>query len=210
MPENLDRLITRRYDELVAYQDTAYADTYLALVKRVQAIESEQRLGKKLTTAIAKNAFKLMAYKDEYEVARLYTHPDFMNKIKQQFDGDVSLTFHLAPPLFAKRDSHGHLIKQSFGPWVMRAFGWLANMKHLRGGMWDVFGRTTERRMERRLRDEYLRTMGELASTVHADNHAALVELATLPEHVRGFGHVKEKSVLAYQKKRTELLHSIG
>ncbi len=210
MPENLDRLITRRYDELVAYQDIAYADTYLALVKRVQAIESEQQLGKKLTTAIAKNAFKLMAYKDEYEVARLYTHPDFMNKIKQQFDGDVSLTFHLAPPLFAKRDSHGHLIKQSFGPWVMRAFGWLANMKHLRGGMWDVFGRTTERRMERTLRDEYLRTMGELASTVNADNHAALIELATLPEHVRGFGHVKEKSVLAYQKKRTELLRRIG
>ena len=209
MPESLDKLIARRYDELVAYQDTAYADTYLALVQRTQAIESERQLGKKLTTAIAKNAFKLMAYKDEYEVARLYSHPDFMAKIKQQFDGDVMLTFHLAPPLFAKKDSQGHLIKQQFGPWMMRAFGWLANMKHLRGGMWDVFGRTAERRMERELRDDYMRTMGELNSTLNADNHATLVELATLPEHVRGFGHVKEKSVQIYQEKRLELLKNL-
>ena len=209
MPESLEKLIARRYDELVAYQDTAYADTYLALVQRTQAIESERQLGKKLTTAIAKNAFKLMAYKDEYEVARLYSHPDFMAKIKQQFDGDVMLTFHLAPPLFAKKDSQGHLIKQQFGPWMMRAFGWLANMKHLRGGMWDVFGRTAERRMERELRDDYMRTMGELNSTLNADNHATLVELATLPEHVRGFGHVKEKSVQTYQEKRLELLKNL-
>ena len=209
MPESLDKLIARRYDELVAYQDTAYADTYLALVQRTQAIESERQLGKKLTTAIAKNAFKLMAYKDEYEVARLYSHPDFMAKIKQQFDGDVTLTFHLAPPLFAKKDSQGHLVKQQFGPWMMRAFGWLANMKHLRGGMWDVFGRTAERRMERELRDDYMRTMGELNSTLNADNHATLVELATLPEHVRGFGHVKEKSVQIYQEKRLELLKNL-
>ena len=209
MPESLEKLIARRYDELVAYQDTAYADTYLALVQRTQAIESERQLGKKLTTAIAKNAFKLMAYKDEYEVARLYSHPDFMAKIKQQFDGDVMLTFHLAPPLFAKKDSQGHLIKQQFGPWMMRAFGWLANMKHLRGGMWDVFGRTAERRMERELRDDYMRTMGELNSTLNADNHATLVELATLPEHVRGFGHVKEKSVQIYQEKRLELLKNL-
>ena len=209
MPESLDKLIARRYDELVAYQDTAYADTYLALVQRTQAIESERQLGKKLTTAIAKNAFKLMAYKDEYEVARLYSHPDFMAKIKQQFDGDVTLTFHLAPPLFAKKDSQGHLVKQQFGPWMMRAFGWLANMKHLRGGMWDVFGRTAERRMERELRDDYMRTMGELNSTLNVDNHATLVELATLPEHVRGFGHVKEKSVQIYQEKRLELLKNL-
>ena len=209
MPESLDKLIARRYDELVAYQDTAYADTYLALVQRTQAIESERQLGKKLTTAIAKNAFKLMAYKDEYEVARLYSHPDFMAKIKQQFDGDVTLTFHLAPPLFAKKDSQGHLVKQQFGPWMMRAFGWLANMKHLRGGMWDVFGRTAERRMERELRDDYMRTMGELNSTLNVDNHATLVELATLPEHVRGFGHVKEKSVQTYQEKRLELLKNL-
>ena len=210
MPESLDAIISRRYNELVAYQDNTYAKRYLSLVKAVQAAETSQQLGKQLTTAVAKNAFKLMAYKDEYEVARLYTQPEFMAKVKQQFDGDVTLTFHLAPPLFAKKDANGHLIKRNFGPWMMRAFAWLASMKGLRGGAFDVFGRTAERRMERALRDDYLDTIHTFIGQLNSDNHATLTELANLPEHIRGFGHVKEQAVATYHSQRQELLQRMG
>nr|WP_246012106.1 indolepyruvate ferredoxin oxidoreductase family protein [Hydromonas duriensis] len=201
MPERLDAIIDRRYHDLIAYQNKAYADTYLALVKQVQTAEAQLNLGQQLSKAVALNAFKLMAYKDEYEVARLYTQPEFMAQLKQQFDGDVSLKFHLAPPLFAKKDLNGHLVKKAYGPWMMRVFGWLATLKNLRGTRLDVFGYTAERRMERELARNYVDTMRTLAAKLNKDNHATMVKWANLPEQVRGFGHVKEKNIDEYLKQ---------
>src|SRR5258708_6725224 len=136
-----------------------------------------------------------MAYKDEYEVARLYTSGEFRRNLEQQFEGDYTLQFHLAPPLLAPRDKRtGELQKRAFGPWVFRAFTVLARLRRLRGTAFDIFGRTEERRMERRLIDEYEAIIRELAAALGPDNHAIAVELARLPEQMRGYGHIKERN----------------
>ncbi|MNY33930.1 indolepyruvate ferredoxin oxidoreductase [compost metagenome] len=133
-----------------------------------------------------------MAYKDEYEVARLYTSGDFQRRLQQQFEGDYQLRFHLAPPLFAKKDEQGRLLKKEYGPWMFKAFGLLAKLKFLRGGRFDVFGRTEERRMERQLIGDYEATVQVLLDGLDDDRLALAVEIASVPEHIRGFGHVKE------------------
>ncbi|MGZ8341241.1 MAG: indolepyruvate ferredoxin oxidoreductase family protein, partial [Telluria sp.] len=155
MPQSLDSIIKKRVEFLTAYQDASYAAQYEQLVARVREVESAQGLGSKLSTAVAKYYFKLMAYKDEYEVARLYTDGRFVEQLKSQFDGDFSLKFHLAPPLLAKKDGKGHLVKAQFGSWVWSAFKLLARFKGLRGGALDIFGYTEERKMERALVNEY-------------------------------------------------------
>ncbi len=205
MPQSLDTLVKRRVAFLVDYQDAAYAAQYEELLAEVRSAEGKIG-GTKLATAVAKYYFKLMAYKDEYEVARLYTDGQFVDKLKQQFEGDFSLKFNLAPPLFSKKDDQGHLIKAQYGSWVWKAFGVLARLKFLRGGPFDVFGYTAERKMERQLITEYRDTIRGLLSKLNADNLATAVEIASLPEHVRGFGHVKEKAVADYQMQRTRLL----
>jgi indolepyruvate ferredoxin oxidoreductase len=134
-----------------------------------------------------------MAYKDEYEVARLYTSGEFQRRIAQQFEGDYKIHFHLAPPLLAKRDAEGRLIKQEYGPWMLKAFGLLAKLKFLRGGTFDVFGRTEERRTERRLIEDYFADIASLLPALDAGHLALAVEIASVPEHIRGYGHVKEK-----------------
>src|SRR5205085_10976537 len=146
-----------------------------------------------LTEAVARALFKLMAYKDEYEVARLYTESDFLRRVSDQFEGDYRLRFHLAPPLTAERDPNtGHLQKRAYGPWMLGAFRVLAKLRRLRGTAFDPFGRTAERRMERRLIAEYETVFDEIAKGLTSQNHAVAIELAALPMEIRGFGHVKD------------------
>ncbi|HEU4375325.1 MAG TPA: DUF6537 domain-containing protein, partial [Telluria sp.] len=206
MPQSLDNVINKRVEFLTAYQDAAYAERYRALVAQVRAAETAQGLGNKLSTAVAKYYFKLMAYKDEYEVARLYTDGRFVEQLKSQFEGDFSLKFNLAPPLFAKKDGKGHLVKAEFGSWMWSAFKLLAKFKGLRGGAFDIFGYSEERKMERALINEYREMVGGLLAGLNADNVANAVELANLPEQVRGFGHVKEAAVAKFRAEKARLL----
>ncbi|WP_087721982.1 indolepyruvate ferredoxin oxidoreductase family protein [Pandoraea sp. PE-S2T-3] len=208
-PKALDALIQRRYDQLVAYQDRAYAERFKQTVDRVRTAESAIDNGASqmpLTEAVARALYKLMAYKDEYEVARLYTDPAFMKKLNEQFEGDFSVHFHLAPPSLAKHDDKGHLIKQSYGPWMMKAFGVLAKFKGLRGGAFDIFGRTEERRTERALIGEYEALVNELISHLNERNTSLAVQLAELPQEIRGYGHVKDQNLAATRIKWTKLL----
>ena len=140
MPQSLENVIKKRVEFLTGYQDAAYAASYEALVAEVPAKETALGLGNKLSTAVAKSLFKLMSYKDEYEVARLYTDGRFVEQLKSQFEGDFSLKFNLAPPLFAKKDAKGHLVKAEYGSWMWKAFTLLAKFKGLRGGTFDIFG----------------------------------------------------------------------
>jgi len=206
MPESLDAIVDKRVAFLTDYQDAAYAAHYAALIARVRDAERAQGLGNKLTLAVAKSLFKLMAYKDEYEVARLYTDGRFVEQVKAQFDGEVKLKFNLAPPLFAKKDAKGQLMKAEFGGWMWGVFKLLARLKGLRGGAFDVFGYTAERRMERALILEYRGMVEGMLTALDAESHATAVELASLPEQIRGFGHVKEKAVAEYRVRRQELL----
>jgi indolepyruvate ferredoxin oxidoreductase len=148
-----------------------------------------------------------MAYKDEYEVARLYADPAFMNAVRAQFEGDYRLGFNLAPPAIAERDPlTGHLKKRTFGSWMLPAFRILAKLKFLRGTPLDLFGRTEERRTERRLIGEYETLLAELEAGLNAGNHPLAVELASLPEQIRGFGHVKEANLKKVKAREAELL----
>jgi indolepyruvate ferredoxin oxidoreductase len=206
MPQSLENVINKRVEFLTAYQNAAYAGVYSDLVSQVRARESALGLGNKLSTAVAKYYFKLMAYKDEYEVARLYTDGRFVEQLQQQFEGNFSVKFNLAPPMFAKKDAKGHLVKAEFGSWMWSAFKLLAKFKGLRGGAFDVFGYTEERKMERALIAEYRDMVGALVAQLNADNHATAVELAALPEKVRGFGHVKEAAVATFRTEKARLL----
>ncbi|MGJ7915246.1 indolepyruvate ferredoxin oxidoreductase family protein [Massilia sp. LXY-6] len=207
MPQSLDSVIKKRVEFLTGYQDAAYAAQYTELVAKVRAAEGAHKLGNKLSMAVAKSLFKLMAYKDEYEVARLYTDGRFVEQLQAQFEGNFSLKFNLAPPLFAKKDAKGHLVKAEFGSWMWSAFKLLAKLKGLRGGAFDLFGYTAERKMERALITEYRGMIEGVLRSLDASNHANAVELASLPEQIRGFGHVKEKAVAEYRARKEELLN---
>ena len=210
--ESLEEIIARRVTFLTDYQDAAWADRYRKLVDEVRAAESAKAKGEtKLTEAVARYFFKLMAYKDEYEVARLYTSGEFRRKLDEQFDGDFKLRFHLAPPLFSKRDPvTGELQKREYGPWVFAAFKLLAKMKGLRGGAFDIFGRTSERRTERALIGEYETTIRSLLPRLERDNLATAVQIASIPEEIRGFGHVKERNLAAAKEKEARLVAGFG
>tara|TARA_X000001036_G_scaffold281579_4_gene261497 strand:- start:4879 stop:7056 length:2178 start_codon:yes stop_codon:yes gene_type:complete len=205
-----DEIIARRVEELTAYQDAAYAKRYKALTERVQ--KAEAKLGAdftQLTEAVARYAYKLMAYKDEYEVARLYTDGRFLSQLKERFEGDIKLTFHLAPPMLADRDERtGELKKQEFGPWMLKAFGLLKHFRKFRGTALDPFGRTEERKLERKLIADYFTTIDGLLATLDAANHHIAVDIARVPEHIRGFGHVKERHLKQAKAREAELLAS--
>jgi indolepyruvate ferredoxin oxidoreductase len=209
MPQTLDALVTRRVAFLTEYQNAAYAGRYAALVDKVRRAEADVGAGDALTRAVAKYFFKLLAYKDEYEVARLYTDGDFQKRVNEAFEGSFTLKYNLAPPLFAKRDAQGRLIKAEYGAWMGLAFKVLARLRFLRGTALDVFGRTEERRMERQLIDDYERSLTALSVRLTAGNLPAALELANLPEHIRGFGHVKlanvEKAKQRWQAIEREL-----
>jgi indolepyruvate ferredoxin oxidoreductase len=205
---SLDELIETRAEFLAKYQDAAYAKQYRDFIERVRKAEQETTEQKqlRLTEAVARYLFKLMAYKDEYEVARLHSDTAFKAKIEGMFGGDYKLKFHLAPPLLAKRDADGHLVKKEFGPWMMSAFGMLAKLKFLRGTALDIFGYTEERKTERKLIAEYKDTIAGLLPRLKTENLAKAVAIASIPEEIRGFGHVKEKNLKAAKEKEVALL----
>jgi len=177
-------------------------------VKQAESTRTKGLTG--LSEAVARYYFKLLAYKDEYEVARLYADPAFVQKVKSQFEGDYKLHFHLAPPLFAKRDPvTGELRKAEYGTWVFMAFKLLSRLRGLRGTVFDVFGYTQERRMERQLIGEYEVTIEELIGKLSSENHALAVKIASVPEEIRGYGHVKERHLGIARAKQADLLAAL-
>lgn len=206
MPQTLGALMKSRVSFLTEYQDAAYAAKFEDLVNRVKGVESRFGQSDKLTRAVAKSFFKLMSYKDEYEVARLYTDGRFLEKFGQQFEGDFKLKFNLAPPLFSKKDAKGHLIKTEYGSWISKGFSLLARLKGLRGTRLDVFGYSDERQMERQLIVEYRDLILSLLPRLNEENLLVAVEVAGLAEKIRGFGHVKEAAVAQYRGESSEAL----
>ncbi|QTX20518.1 indolepyruvate ferredoxin oxidoreductase family protein [Comamonas aquatica] len=197
----LQELVAQREQFLTGYQNAAYAAQYRSFVDQVQAAEGRLGSSTRLTEAVARYLFKLMAYKDEYEVARLHTDPAFTAKIADMFDGDYKLVHHLAPPLSAAKDAQGHLVKKSYQPWIRSAFGVLAKLKGLRGTPLDLFGRTAERRTERALIVEYRDCIMQLLPQLTADKLELAVQIARIPEDIRGYGHVKERHLVAARSK---------
>ena len=197
----LQELVAQREQFLTGYQNAAYAAQYRSFVDQVQAAEGRLGSSTRLTEAVARYLFKLMAYKDEYEVARLHTDPAFTAKIADMFDGDYKLVHHLAPPLSAAKDAQGHLVKKSYQPWIRSAFGVLAKLKGLRGTSLDLFGRTAERQTERALIVEYRDCITQLLPQLTADKLELAVQIARIPEDIRGYGHVKERHLAAARSK---------
>jgi indolepyruvate ferredoxin oxidoreductase len=207
---DLDELITRRVALLTAWGDAAWAERYRARIERVRRVEGE-RIGAtgtwRLTEAVARGLAKLMAYKDEYEVARLHADPAFVASIREQFEGDWQLRFHMAPPILAKRDPQtGAPVKREFGPWMLPALRTLAKLKFLRATAFDPFGRSAERRTERALITEYEALLDELLVGLDVSNHAQAVALAKLPEQIRGYGHVKDRHLGTVRAEWSERL----
>ncbi|MGF1608555.1 MAG: DUF6537 domain-containing protein [Kiloniellales bacterium] len=208
LSQSLDEMVARRVAFLTDYQDAAYAARYQALVERAKEVEASRTPGRSgLAEAVARYHFKLLAYKDEYEVARLFTETGFVEQIKAQFEGDAEVRVHLAPPLLAKRDlESGQLQKREYGPWMFRAFRLLAKLRWLRGTRLDIFGYTAERRHERQLIADYEALIEELLAGLGHDNHALALELAAIPDNIRGYGHIKEASIEAAKAHEAQLL----
>ena len=209
LSESFSEMVERRVQFLTAYQNPAYAGRYRALVDKTKTAEAARAPGKcGLADAVGRYLFKLMAYKDEYEVARLYTDGSFERQVKTEFDGDhLRLQFHLAPPLLARRDkTTGLPRKMSFGPWVLPAFRLLAKMKFLRGTALDPFGYSLERRTERKLIDDYSAMLDEVLANLTPENHHLAVGLAAIPEKIRGFGHVKQRHLATAKADEAALL----
>ena len=206
--ETPEELAAHFAGELERYQDRAYADRYRTLVTLAQ--NAEKTRAPKMTgfaETVSRYAFKLMAYKDEYEIGRLYSDSTFRQKLSEAFEGDYKLEFNLAPPLLARKDkSSGRPGKMQFGRWMLPVFGALAKLKFLRKTRLDPFGWTSERRMERHLIESYFSIIRELAEGLDHDNHALALHIANLPEQVRGFGYIKEESVAELREKEAELM----
>jgi indolepyruvate ferredoxin oxidoreductase len=208
LAKTLDEIVDYRVEFLVGYQNTAYAKGYSELVARVRVAEGEQVPGhEELTEAVARNYFKLLAVKDEYEVARLYRSEDFRSSLERNFEGDYKVRVQLAPPLITRPNPKtGKMEKKSFGPWIFTVFGLLARLKGLRGTALDIFGHTAERRAERQLARDYEETIAELLTALNAGNHALAVEIAEIPNLIRGFGHVKEAAIVKAKAREAELI----
>jgi indolepyruvate ferredoxin oxidoreductase len=199
-PQGVDVLVAKRVAFLTDYQNASYAKRYSDVVLRVKAAEAAFHKTS-LSEAVARNLFKLMAYKDEYEVARLHTNTAFLQKIGDMFEGDYTVNYHLAPPIISKTNEKGELQKQKFGPLMLTGFKLLKHFKVLRGTPLDIFGNTEEREMERALIGEYVASIDEVLAKLNADNHALALEIANLPDAVKGFGHVKARNVVAVRSK---------
>jgi len=206
----LEDIIARRVEFLTDYQDATYAERYRQRIEQLRQAEDRAVPGStRVTEHAARNLFKLMAIKDEYEVARLYTDGSFKKQLEGAFESYESLEFHLAPPLLAKRDHEGHLKKARYGQWMMRAFGVLARFRKLRGTALDPFGHTAERKMERRLLAEYEADLNLIERELSASRLDAAAALAAVPELIRGYGHVKEAHVERAQAERARLLERL-
>ncbi len=210
IPEGLDELVDHRARELIRYQNTAYAERYRRLVEQARTAEAEKAAGLEgFAEAVARYGYKLMAYKDEYEVARLYTDRRFLNQLHNAFEGDFKLRFHLAPPLLTKLNPEtGLRDKRTYGAWILGAMRVIAGFKFLRGTPFDICGYSGERRTERGLIAEYEATVAELAADLSHDSHPLAVEIARLPEGIRGYGHVKERHIGQVRADRTALMES--
>ena len=207
--DTLEAIVSRRIDFLTHYQNAAYAKQYGDFVERVRTAEAP--LAKTaLAEAVARYLFKLMAYKDEYEVARLYTQTGFQEKIAAMFEGDYKVHFHLAPPAIARRNAKGELQKRKFGPSTMVLFRLLAKLKGLRGTTFDVFGKTEERRTERELIGQYRASVEQVIAGLDASNHALAVEIARIPEQIKGYGHVKERNLKPARERWAALMAQWG
>jgi indolepyruvate ferredoxin oxidoreductase len=208
LSQSFDEMVERRVAFLTAYQNAAYAAHYRAFVDKARSAESARAPDKcGLAEAVARNLFKLMAYKDEYEVARLYTDGAFAAQVKNTFDGDnLRLMVHLSPPLLSPTDKEGRPRKMTFGPWMFRAFKVLARLKGLRGTAFDIFGHTAERKTERKLIADYEAMLDEILGKLNADNHHVAVGLAAIPEKIRGFGHIKMRNLTAAKADEAALL----
>jgi indolepyruvate ferredoxin oxidoreductase len=203
--ETLEGMVARRAEFLAAYQNRAYADSYREFVEKVRLAEAP--LGKTvLTEAVARYLFKLMAYKDEYEVARLHAETGFQEKIAAMFEGDYKVNYHLAPPLVARRNEKGELQKKKYGQSMLTAFRVLAKFKGLRGTPFDIFGGTAERRAERALPGQYRQSIEQVIASLNAGNHSQALEIARIPEQIKGFGHVKERNLAAVQAQWQQLM----
>ncbi|MEL0008089.1 MAG: indolepyruvate ferredoxin oxidoreductase family protein, partial [Luminiphilus sp.] len=206
-PLTLDQVIEDRFTRLIAYQSVSYARRYHDQVDAVRKIDSDADAEDSLTRVVAQQLFKLMAYKDEYEVARLYTDGSFQARLTAQFKGNFSLRFHLAPPLLSRADPQtGKVKKREFGPWLMPLFRLLAKLKWLRGTRLDIFALTTERKQEREDLARYEADLTEICARLTADNYAAAQALAKLPEKLRGYGHVKARNRNALLASRSQRL----
>ncbi len=201
-------LVERNAAFLASWQDRSWAERYLDLVHRVSDAERRLTPGRDgLAAAVARQAFRLMSYKDEYEVARLYVDGTFAKRLKDTFEGKPSLQLHLAPPLISRRDpSTGHRLKRTFGSWILVVFRGLAAMRRLRGTVLDPFGWQRERREERKLISDYFDLMNEVAIALTPANHAAAVDLANVPSQIRGFGHVKDEAIARARAQEAEAL----
>jgi len=204
--KNLDDLVKDKISLLRRYQGAGYARRYMDFVKKVQRAEKEAGGSDKLTTAVAESLAKLMAYKDEYEVARLYSESDFLDRLRKQFEGRPKVEFHLAPPILSRKNAEGLPLKRSFGPWMLTAFHVLARLRVVRGTKFDPFGYTEERRMERQLIQDYMRDLDTLLPRLASLDREAVLELARLPLNIRGYGHVKLRSVNTVKERWQSLL----
>jgi len=207
MPTKLDEIVAHRVGELTAYQDASYAERYRQLVDRVRRAEASKADGKnELANTVARYAYKLMAYKDEYEVARLYTDGRFQSKLEKAFEGNGKLQFHFAPPWLARRDSEtGMPLKQNYGAWMLPILRQLARLRWLRGSRLDIFGYSEERKAERQLIEDYEQTINNLIRGLGPGNHQLAVEIASIPEMIRGYGHVKARNLVVAEARLTEL-----
>jgi indolepyruvate ferredoxin oxidoreductase len=206
--QTLAAVVQRRVEYLTGYQDRDYAGRYARLVERVRETERERAHGLTgLADAVARNYFKLLAHKDEYEVARLHLSTAFTGQVSRLFEGDYELRFHLAPPLLSRPDPlTGRVRKREFGPWVLHVFRLLIRLKRLGGTRLDPFGWLPERRLDRQWLLDYERLIEEILARLDPANHATAVQLASLPDAVRGFGHVRQLSLEAAREREVGLL----
>ncbi|MBI0434507.1 indolepyruvate ferredoxin oxidoreductase family protein [Roseomonas sp. KE0001] len=207
LERGLEEIVARRVADLTAYQDAAYAARYAALVERARRAEAERAPGLGgFAEAVARNLYKLMAYKDEYEVARLHTAEGFLERVREGFEGEARPVFHLAPPLLSRRDPRtGEPRKRAFGPWILPVLRGLARARRLRGGWLDPFGHTAERRRDRALLREYEATIAGLCARLNPACHAVAVELAAIPQLIRGYGPVRERHLIQARRREAEL-----
>ncbi len=208
---NLEETIARRVAYLTEYQNAAYAKRYQNFVAEVQRADLQPEHKQALSLAVAQNYFKLLAAKDEWEVARLYTLPSFRQEVEQTFEGDYELHFHIGGGPFAKTDPKtGKAVKREVGPWLMRAFAVMARLRGLRGTLLDPFRHGAERKLERSLLAQYEQDLRALLPRLNADNYAQIVALAALPQKIRGFGHVKLANAQAAASEREQLLQALA
>ena len=203
----LDEVVARRAEFLAGYQNAGYAKRFTDRMARLRAAEERALPGSTaVAEAAARGLFKLMAIKDEYEVARLYTDGSFRKQLAAQFEGYDRLEFHLAPPILGRKGTDGKPRKSNFGPWMMRGFGVLASLKGLRGTAFDLFGYTAERRMERALLAQYEGDLDLIEGLLDAGRLESAVALASVPQLIRGYGHVKAEHAARAEGERGRLV----